>query len=96
MQDKKGNGDKINHSLLTATNAATGFGSKVNPNSVPIPTLSDPPKKKKKLNQKTQKLQWQEAARMQQKKGQAVDASPRVIAKTKKPAIAKFEQEAAS
>jgi len=32
----------------------------------------------------------------QKKKGQAVDASPRVIAKTKKPAIAKFEQEAAS
>jgi len=52
MQDKKGNGDKINHSLLTATNAATGFGSKVNPNSVPIPTLSDPPKKKKKIKKK--------------------------------------------
>jgi len=48
MQDKKGNGDKINHSLLTATNAATGFGSKANPNSSPIPTLSDPQKRKKK------------------------------------------------
>ncbi|KAI8045499.1 hypothetical protein M5D96_001681, partial [Drosophila gunungcola] len=28
MQDKKGNGDKINHSLLTATNVVTGSGSK--------------------------------------------------------------------